>query len=181
MLWLKGDVILPSPFKTFVDGLILPPFFLYMISSVAPQTWLEWDSEAAEREGERERRHISGDTSKIEWTSVIERQLADLVIPKHKLVAIHSKHTHAGRDAHTLSDNCVSDFLVSQRQICRPKRNKQICHFPLFSKTESLSIKLMCHILSVWVSSWMERKQVKRRKFIKNPKGAALAPLNSFL
>lgn len=88
-----------------------------------------------------------------DWVDVLlwifERQLADLLISKHKLMAIRTEHTHAGWDTHTVSDNCVSDFSASQRRICRPKRNKQICHFLLFSKTDCLSINLMCHILCV--------------------------------
>lgn len=141
---MKWDVILPFPCQAFADGLI---FNFSMICSVTLESWLEVESEAAEKEME----HLWGIVwlTKIEWMSFIERQLADWLIPKHKLVAIHTEHTHAGWEAHTVSENCVSDCSVSQWWICRPKRNKQICHFLLFSKTDCLSINLMCYILCV--------------------------------
>lgn len=79
-----------------------------------------------------------------------ERQLADLLISKYKLTVTHLPYTWTLGCTYASTGRCASDLSVSQQRICRPKRNKQICHFLFSSKTRWLSIISTCHFLSVW-------------------------------
>lgn len=58
----------------------------------------------------------------------------------------HTWHTHALRARTRPPMAGVPDLPVPQRWICRPRRNKQTCHFLFMSKTERLSIILMSHL-----------------------------------
>lgn len=88
----------------------------------------------------------SSDGSKIEWMSLAERQAADSLISKYKLMVTHTLNTHGcGETRRSGGGPEVADLPEPRQRMCRPGRNKRMCHFLFVSKPEWPSIISMQH------------------------------------